>query len=439
MKKISRRSVMRSVGIGVAIATALGLGACSSGNNASTGNNASSGPVELKVWSRADGETYLKALAELYNKSQNKIKITPVIIPNQDYQPKLGTAIGSGDAPDVAALDDVLAPYFGSTGAFMDISDKIKTLPYADQLNKAQRAQGVVDGKTYTVPFTSDTSVMFYNKDLFAKAGLDPNKAPATWDEFAADANAIGKLGKKYTGYHFSAGCGGCVVFTFAPLVWAAGGDILQSGSGKANPAATFNDPIVKGAVELLHGMYKNGGLTVESQADNGSSYGGSFESGQLGIVFSGSFYLTQLDATPPPFKIGVAPIPGKTVGQISSFAGGDVLGIPKGAKHADQAWEFLKWATGDEAQTALAKIGITPVRTDLYKSVYNTKGPLYAQLSTATINGRTPYSTQESALFNDANGPLVALMQSGVFGSDVDAAIAAAQKTADGIVKNAG
>ncbi|WP_022884567.1 ABC transporter substrate-binding protein [Glaciibacter superstes] len=432
MLRINRTRLSSSVALGIAAVSVLGLSACATEESAS-------GPVELTVWSRSDGELYLTALAEEYNKTHEDIQVKPVIIPNHDYQSKLGNAIGSGDAPDVAALDDVLAPYFASKGAFVDITDRVGELPYSDDLNEAQQSQGVVDGKTYTVPFTSDNSVMFYNKNLFAQAGLDPEKAPETWQEFADAANAIGKLGPDYTGYHFSAGCGGCTVFTFAPLVWAAGGDILASGENESNPPATFDDPIVAEAVELLNGMYLNGGLTTQSQVDDGSNYGGSFESGQLGIVFSGSFYLTQLGTTPPDFDFGVAPIPGKTAGDIASFAGGDVLGIPEGSGHVDEAWEFLTWATGDEAQTALAEQGITPVRTDLLESVYSSKGPQFAALSEAAMNGKVPYSIQELALFNDANGPLVGLMQNGVFGDDVPAAIDAAQKTADGIVANAG
>jgi multiple sugar transport system substrate-binding protein len=412
-----------------AVATAsLGLAACSAGGG-------ESGPTEVEVWSRADGETYIEALAESYNASQDEYKVVTTIIPNSDYQQRLGNGIGAGDGPDVAAIDDVLAPYFMSTGAFQDISEKAEALDYYDDLSPAHLTLSQYEGQTYALPFTSDTSVMFYNKDLFAEAGLDPEDPPATWQEFEDAAIAIGNLGDEYTGYHFSAGCGGCSVFTFAPLVWAAGGDLLASNGEEPNPAATFDDPIVVEAVEMFNRMYQEGGMTTASQIDAGENYGGGFESGQLGIVFSGSFYLSLLNETPPDFEVGVTPIPGKEEGDIASFTGGDVLAVPSNSENAEGAWDFISWATGDDAQTELAEMGYTPVRTDLYESVYDTKGPEFAALSEATLNGQAPYSVQEFALLNDANGPLIGLMQSGIFGDDVDAAIEDAQSAADEIV----
>lgn len=417
----------RLLALGAVTASVLGLAACGS----SEGDDAST----LTIWTRTDGEAYLRDLAAAYEAANDSITVEITAIPNNEVQPKLGSAISAGDSPDVVAIDVVKAPFFIEANAFEDLTDRIAELPYAADLLEGQLDAGAYDGRNFAVPFTADSSVLFYNKDLFTQAGLDADAAPQTWDEFAAAANAVGALGTDYEGYHFSAGCGGCSAFVLNPMIWAAGGDLIDSGSGDLNPDATFDDPTVVELVELLNGMVADGGITSASQVDGGENYGGAFESGKLGMVASGSFYLSQLQATPPDFEVGVTALPGKNAGEASSFAGGDVLAIPAGAPNSDAAWDFIAWATGDEAQTMLADGGYTPIRTDLYDSVYSSKGPEWAALAEATLSGRVPYTTSFNALFSDPNGPFVSLMQSGVFGADPAAAADAAQVTAQQIV----
>lgn len=416
------------IGLAVVATTALALGiaGCSAGGSGSGDN--------LTVWTRSDGEAYMRELAKQYEEANPGMKVSVTVLPNSDVQQKLGTAISNGDVPDVVALDVVKAPYFINVGAFEDLTDKISGLSYADDLLEGQMDAGTSDGNKFTVPFTTDTSVLYYNKTLFEEAGLDPEAPPATWEEFADAANAVGALGDDVTGYHFSGGCGGCSAFALAPMVWAAGGAFIDEGSDELNPAPTFDDPAVMDLVSLLNGMVADGGITTASQTDGGENYGGAFENGKLGMVASGSFYLNTLQSTDLPFDMGVAPLPGKEDGQISSFVGGDVLAVPSGAGDVDKSWKFIEWATGDEAQKWLGENGFTPVRTDFYDE-YAERGVEEKALVNAALNGKVPYTISFNALFSDANGPMISLMQSGVFGKDVESAVASAQKTAEQIV----
>lgn len=421
------RSIRSLAAVGAVTAAVVAMSGCAAGGGDASGT--------LTIWTRTDGEAYLRDLAALYEEQHPETKVEVTAIPNSEVQQKLGSAISAGDAPDVVAIDVVKAPYFISVNSFEDLTDRIAELPYTGDLLEGQLDAGTYDGRQYAVPFTADSSVLFYNKGLFAQAGLDPDAPPATWDEFAQAANAVGALGDDYEGYHFSAGCGGCSAFVLAPMVWAAGGDFIDTDSGSLNPDATFDDPVAGELIELLNGMVAGGGITTASQVDGGENYGGAFESGMLGMVASGSFYLSQLQNTPPDFEVGVTPLPGKTAGEAASFAGGDVLAIPAGGDNTDAAWEFVTWASGDDAQTALAEDGFTPIRTDLYESVYSSKGPEWAALAEATLSGRVPYTTSFNALFSDPNGPMVSLMQAGVFGDDIPDAVESAQTAAQQIV----
>ena len=73
------------------------------------------------------------------------------------------------------------------------------------------------------MPLYADVSALFYNKDLFEKAGLDPNKPPTSLAELRAYADKITALGGDVKGYFLPGSCAGCNIFTVGPLMWASG------------------------------------------------------------------------------------------------------------------------------------------------------------------------------------------------------------------------
>ena len=90
--------------------------------------------------------------------------------------PKLGAAIAAGAGPDGAALDLIYMPTFASTGSLEDITSFIKAQPYFAALSPSHIRLATYKGEIYGVPLLPDASIIAYNKDLFVKAGLDPNK-----------------------------------------------------------------------------------------------------------------------------------------------------------------------------------------------------------------------------------------------------------------------
>ena len=87
-------------------------------------------------------------------------------------------------------------PNWVEQGLFQDISAQIDGLDFKDEINQGHLAAGTSDGKEHVLPFVLDLSMLFWNKELFAEAGLDPEKAPANLAEFAEDAKAIQALGQ---------------------------------------------------------------------------------------------------------------------------------------------------------------------------------------------------------------------------------------------------
>lgn len=422
----------RILGLMAAVTSAaLLIGGCSSGGgDASGGASATAGQEPsgtISIWARDSQQGFMSQLADLYNKS-HKVQAKVTIIPAGSFVQKLGTAASSGAGPDVSSIDLVYAPYFASAGALQDITALADSLPYKDALSPSHRRLATYEGKTYALPFTAEASVVYYNKDLFKKAGLDPNKPPKTFAEMRAAAKKIRGLGNQYYGFTFAGACGGCNVFEFAPHVWASGGDILSDDGKKA----LLDSPQVADALNFYRDMWTDGSVPSAAKNDAGTQQIPLFTSGKVGMVTLGAFAIPTMEKAKVNF--GVTPIPGKD-GGTASFAGGDVISVISGTKNQAGAEDFVKWATAEEAQAFLAKNGSVPVRTDLVPSIYASQGPAFKVFGDMMAIGKTPYSVVENAVFNDNNGPWVKMINDAVFGPDVTAAQAAGQKAAQALI----
>ncbi|MDR1808243.1 MAG: sugar ABC transporter substrate-binding protein [Propionibacteriaceae bacterium] len=275
----------------------------------------------------------------------------------------------------------------------------------------------------YALPFNGDASVLFYNKDLFTQAGLDPDQPPTTWAEMKAAAEAITALGNGNYGYYFPGSGSGWNLFTFTPFIWANGGDVL-TGDG-ANQTATLDTTEVKEALAFYRELWESGVIPESAQTDDGTDILTMFAAGKIGMLANGSFAYSELTANYPDVNFGITPIPGKDGGS-ASFAGGDTIAITAATKNADAAWDFVAWATSQATQQDfIAAAGIVPIRPDAAPVDASAN---FQALVAAMAAGRTPKSTVYSELFEDPNGPWANLIHNSVFNGDIDAQAATAQ-----------
>jgi multiple sugar transport system substrate-binding protein len=387
-------------------------------------SQSSTGPTTISFWVRSADEGFVKPVVAAYNAShKNKVNLT--IVPNTQFVAKFGSAVAGGTGPDVVAVDLVYMPSFDAAGQMTDITDQAKALSFYKDLSPSHIRLSTYEGKLYALPFSAESSVLIYNKGLFKKAGLNPDVPPKTWAEIEQDAAKIRALGKNTYGFYFSGACGGCNIFTFAPYIWASGGDILNSDGTKATIAST---PQVKDALEFYHRMWAAGDMPAGAKADDGTNFLNTFAGGNIGIQGAGAFSIGTLKNSSSKIDFGLAPLPGKNGGN-SSFAGGDVIGIPKGSTHTKEAFDFISWCLSPDVQVEqFAKNGSIPVRTDLAANKYSKLDPRYSVVSQQLVTGKTTYSAKENELINDNNGPWIAMIQKAVFDGKVDEAIATGQ-----------
>lgn len=413
--------------IACALALAALAGCGSSNDNGGGGGGGDTASVDdgtkITMWTRAATQAQSQRLVKAYNAShKNKVDLT--IIPTDNYQARVAAAAGGKNLPDVFASDVIYAPNYTSKGLYLDITDRIAALPFADKLAPAHMRLGTFEGKKYTVPHTLDLSVLFWNKKLYEKAGLDPDKPPTTLKELAEQATTIReKIGGDTYGTFFGGNCPGCFVFTFWPSVWAAGGQIMNEDGTQS----TINDPNMAETFKIYGDLVRKGVVMPNAKTEQGPTWTGFFPKGKIGVMPMPS---TTLGLMPKDMDIGVAPIPGPDGGE-STFVGGDVVGISSTSKHADAAWDFVKWTVSDQAQVeVLAKNKDVLARTDLAGNKYSKQDPRVQLINELVAKGETPYSLNFGSTYNDPTGPWLKVARSAVFGTNVDQALSAGAKT---------
>jgi multiple sugar transport system substrate-binding protein len=369
--------------------------------------------AELTLWTRAPLELQAKALVEAYNKAhKNKVDLT--IVPNDDYVAKVGAAAGGGDLPDLFAADIVYVPNWTRAGLFQDLTDSIGALPYADKINQGHVRAGTHEGKKYVLPFVLDLSVMFWNKSLYRKAGLDPEKGPTTLDEFRRQALAVQKLGAKDVyGTYFGGNCGGCNVFTWFPMIWASGEEVMADDGTKS----LLDGPAAQKVYSTWRALQTAGAIAPGSTDETGATWVAAFQEGRIGVM---PYPATLLPTASKTVDVGVAAIPGVSAGAASTFVGGDGVGISKDSRKTQQAWNFLSWLTSDKAQVDVLAAGNSSVaRTDLADNPYAAKDPRVVTINKAAAapQSRTPVSVNFQQAFNAPGSPWVTLLRNQIYG----------------------
>ena len=413
----------RGIAVLLALAVPLSLAACSSNSTTSPSAGASAGSADngtkLTMWVRSATDQFSTRLVEEYNKT-HKNQVTLTVIPNDNYLQKVGAAAGANALPDILAADVVYSPNYTSQGLYVDITDRVAQLSYAKQLAPSHLTAGSWKGKLFAVPHKLDSSVMYYNKDLFRAAGLDPEKPPTTFDEVLADARKITALGGGKYGFELAGNCGGCGVYTLFPYAWAAGSDVLSADGKKAD----FDNAAFRKIFSLYKTMWDEKLVPQNSMTEDGSTWQNAFLAGNIGIFPQGSPIAGDL-LKQKIFDWGVTALMAPDGSANSTFVGGDVAGITRSSKSPDAAWDFLKWTLDDQAQVEIiAKNGDLPGRLDLTANKYTASDPRTKLIADGVAKGHTPFALPFGDLFNNPNGPWVAMMRGAIFGDNPDAAI---------------
>jgi multiple sugar transport system substrate-binding protein len=373
--------------------------------------------ADLVMWERSGGNKgMVDTLVAMWNAKNPDRKINLTYIPHAEMVAKLAQAIASGDVPDLMGMDLIYAPQFEKAGQLVDLTDKIGNWPELKTASPGHMMVATYDNRIYGVPLYADVSALFYNKDLFQKAGLDPNKPPTSLAELRADADKITALGDDIKGYYLPGSCAGCNIFTVGPLMWASGAKIEAK---DASDEPLVGDGI-KEVLQFERDMVKAGNVHESDRAENGETFHLQFGSGKVGMMGTGNFNISLARDQNPTMNFGIALLPGVKPGSNASFIGGDLVVVPKGSKRVDDAVDFMKFLLSDEVQVeGYAKALNLTTRADMVDNKYFKPEPLVQDVAKALSVGRTPYTLTFFEQINSPQGPWLQMLQRAYYTDD--------------------
>lgn len=325
----------------VALAGAGVLAGCSS-----AGSDANDGKVHITVASLIPGSD--KAAFKAFDDRVKEFeKANPdIVVKSEEYQwtgPTFATQLAGGTLPDVFNVPFTDSQSLIQAGQLADISAEVNKLPYASKFNENVLAVAKDGDKIYGIPYGPYAMGLSYNRDIFAKAGLDPDKPPTTWDEVRADAKTISEKVPGVAGYMqmTQGNTGGWELTT---TVYARGGRMETTEGGKTK--VTTNNPVTKEALQWLKDLRWKDNSVGSNFLLDWSGINQAFGAGQIAMYPSGSDVLTSLvqQNAVDPKNYGLTMLPIDTSNKDAGvLAGGNVAAVsPKSSQAQKDA--AVKW-----------------------------------------------------------------------------------------------
>lgn len=341
---------------------------CTKNNTDSTNQNSDGkniAIVRLGCWGSNDAET--KMLDDQIQAFQNKypnIVIKKEVITG-DYLQAIQSKIASKTAPDIYYLDVSLASKFMKEGIIDPIDEYLDKEDMNDFFpNLLEGYQ--MNGKTYGIPKDYNPLVLYYNKDMFEKAGINP---PTTWEELKIAAEKTTKDGVY----------GLCIENDPQRF----GAFILQNG-GKINDGdkPAFNSKEAVEALDFYYSFIKN--KTGATFKDMGTDWAGAaFAQKKTAMIMAGGWVIPYMAQNAPDVKYGMVTLPkGKQNGNLM-FTVAYVLN--KDSKVKKEAMEAAKFLTGKEGLKIVAESGLAIPSRKSMADVYISKFPERKALIDAT------------------------------------------------------
>ena len=325
----------------VALAGAGVLAGCSS-----AGSDANDGKVHITVASLIPGSD--KAAFKAFDDRVKEFeKANPdIVVKSEEYQwtgPTFATQLAGGTLPDVFNVPFTDSQSLIQAGQLADITAEVNKLPYASKFNENVLAVAKDGDKIYGIPYGPYAMGLSYNRDIFTKAGLDPDKPPTTWDEVRADAKTISEKVPGVAGYMqmTQGNTGGWELTT---TVYARGGRMETTEGGKTK--VTTNNPVTKEALQWLKDLRWKDNSVGSNFLLDWSGINQAFGAGQIAMYPSGSDVLTSLvqQNAVDPKNYGLTMLPIDTSNKDAGvLGGGNVAAVsPKSSQAQKDA--AVKW-----------------------------------------------------------------------------------------------
>jgi len=259
------------------------------------------------------------------------------------FTDSLEAALAQGPPPDLCEVDGRDMPDLLASGQLVDWSAGV-----ADQRDSLLGWDLCrVGDALYGMPWRISARVLLVNTELLARAGLDSSRAPATWDDLAAAASRVERLGGGVRGFGIALDDSGGSFPDFMSLAWSNGGEVLAAGLDSARFDSVIN-------TETLAFLLRLRRWSLLARADTLAM---AFEQGRLGLRLASAREADRLARAAPAlrFRVAAVPAPAARRDSVAPFGEGDLLVSFTRSKHKEQALRLARFLARPERSMAIA------------------------------------------------------------------------------------
>lgn len=313
--------------------------------------------VTFLISGSPEEEAVYQQVVDAFQATQSNITMDLQNVPGDDFDQRLATSFAGGSPADVILINYRKVARFANGGAFESLTpyvSKSNHLTLTDFYPQALQAF-TINSQLYCIPQNISSLVVYYNQDLFDKAGLAYPQAGWTWEDFVTTAHALtqdtdgdGVIDQYGAGIEAS-------VPRLAPFIWQKGGTLVDD---EANPTRlTIDSPEAMAAIEWFVGLQTTEKVVPDATAEAAQGSEDRFLNGTMGMYFNSRKSVPTM-RTITSFKWNVAGLP--QADQPATVLHSDGFCMSSSSTVKDAAWAFIEFANGLNGQTILAKGGRT-------------------------------------------------------------------------------
>lgn len=318
-------------------------------------------------------EAEIRAMTTAYQKLHPDVTVTMEFVPYEALHDKTVLAKGASTAYDVVLSDSVWTPEYAVNGIIEDVTARM-TPELRQGILTGALGSAEYKGKFYGLPWIVDSKFLFYNKAMFAKAGI--TAPPRTWAEVEADALLLKQKGVVDFPLVSSWSQNEALVADYTAIMAGFGGRSLDA-AGKPAFQTDGGLEAAKWMAQSLNKDHVTNPHSLEFVEDDVKRV---FSSGQAAMALNWTYMWdganTPSNDTKVAGQVGVTTAPGDKPGEVGAVNGSQPLCIPTNSQHKDAAWDYILYLTSAKVQNAYATNSLP-----MWKSSF---------ADPAVVNGRT-------------------------------------------------
>ena len=301
----------------------------------------------------AENETLMNVLIPAFEAENPGIKVNAVSHEWAELHDKVLVSAQSNSLPDVARCDIAWLPEFQKIGILTALDEEMADFAETSaQLLDSAMSTTVVGGHNYALALNTNSKIVFYNKAMLDAAGVEVPTTMDQWIEAITKLSGENANGQQVWGWNEPALAG----WNICPFIWSFGGALTNEDQTVAT--GYINGPQTVKAVETFAELVKANAIIGFNSGDIPMTDG--FGTYRYAMMLEGPWKSAELAGAYPDVTYGTAPIPAGEGGSISVLGGEDIAMFNTANK--DAAWKFMKFMTGEFAETEMAKCGQIPV-----------------------------------------------------------------------------